>query len=146
MSLGPHDFTVMNIYQYKTTPKFMKQNSCCFLQVFYIPHLRYGPMTPCTQCSILAPTRGRQLWWRACNLVSSDVRDRIRRPIWSIPCLLMPWLLKSPGHQQSWHQQYRIGTCICAPFWIWSSFVEYNPRYDTKWECIFIFFLNNRAC
>ena len=40
---------------------------------------------------------------------SYDARDRIFQLIWSIPCLLMPWLLKSPGHQQAWYWQYKIG-------------------------------------
>ena len=39
---------------------------------------------------------------------SSDARDRIFHLIWSKPYLLMPWLLKSPGHQQEWYWQYRI--------------------------------------
>ena len=38
----------------------------------------------------------------------SDARDRIFHLIWSKPYLLMPWLLKSPGHQQEWYWQYRI--------------------------------------
>ena len=40
---------------------------------------------------------------------SSDARNGIFWLIWSIPCLLMPWLLKSPGHQQEWYWQYRTG-------------------------------------
>ena len=38
---------------------------------------------------------------------SSDARDGIFWFIWSIQCLLMPWLLKLPGHQQTWYWQYR---------------------------------------
>ena len=30
----------------------------------------------------------------------------------SISWLLMPWLLTSPGHQQPWYWQYRIGTFL----------------------------------
>ena len=30
--------------------------------------------------------------------------------LWGLtPCLLMPWPLEVPGHQQAWYQQYRIG-------------------------------------
>ena len=35
--------------------------------------------------------------------------DRIF-PLWgSIPCLLMPWLIKSPGYQQAWYWEHRTG-------------------------------------
>ena len=33
-------------------------------------------------------------------VISSDAREGIFQLIWSMPCLLMPWLLKLPGHQQ----------------------------------------------
>ena len=42
-------------------------------------------------------------------LNSFDARDGIFRLIWSIPCRLMPWLLKSPAHQQAWYWQHCIG-------------------------------------
>ena len=35
--------------------------------------------------------------------VRPDAGDRIFRFWGSIPCLLMPWLLKSPVHQQTWY-------------------------------------------
>ena len=34
---------------------------------------------------------------------SSEARDGIFQLIWWIPCLLMPWPLKSPEHQQTWY-------------------------------------------
>ena len=37
----------------------------------------------------------------------SFARDGIFQLIWSILCVLVPWLLKSPGHQQVWHWLYR---------------------------------------
>ena len=36
---------------------------------------------------------------------SSDAKDGIFQLIWSIPYLLMPWRLKSPGHKQAWYWQ-----------------------------------------
>ena len=41
------------------------------------------------------------------NVNSSDARDGIFWLIWSIPCLLIPWLLKSPEHQQAWYWPLR---------------------------------------
>ena len=46
------------------------------------------------------------------HINSSDARDGIFQLIWSIPCLLMPWLFKSPAHQQTWYWQYRIGKML----------------------------------
>ena len=37
------------------------------------------------------------------SLHSFDAEDGIYRLIGSILCLLMPWLLKLPGHQQAWY-------------------------------------------
>ena len=64
----------------------------------------------------------------------------------SISWLLMPWLLKSPGHQQPWYWLYRISrflsylrkdfnTCV-IPIW----------RNDTKCKYMFMFPLKNLAC
>ena len=36
-----------------------------------------------------------------CN--SSDAGDGIFQLWGSIPCLLMPWILKTPGHQHTWY-------------------------------------------
>ena len=49
-------------------------------------------------------------------LNSSDARDGIFRLIWSIPCILMPGWLKSPGHQQAWYWEYRIQGCSSVNF------------------------------
>ena len=43
-----------------------------------------------------------------------NAEERIFRLIWSIPCLLMPWLLKSAGHQQEWYCQNRVGDMWCC--------------------------------
>ena len=63
-------------------------------------------------------TENASIWWRHHEWVlhkmadfyfnSSDAGDRIFQVVWSIPCLLMPWLLKSSEHQQAWYWQYRI--------------------------------------
>ena len=50
---------------------------------------------------------------------SPSTGEGIFRLCGSVPCLLMPWLLKSPGHQQAWYLQYRIGnmyTCSILNF------------------------------
>ena len=45
---------------------------------------------------------------------SSDAGDGIFRLWWvSIPCLLMPWLLKSPEHQQVWYWLCRTVNMYC---------------------------------
>ena len=66
-----------------------------------------------------------------------DARDGIFWLTWSIPFLLMPRFLKSPGHQQEWYWQYRIGNMWGCSIVTWSSSVEQNPRYDMKCDCIF---------
>ena len=46
-------------------------------------------------------------WLRkAIKLYSSDPREGIFGLIWSIPYLLMPWLLKWPEYQQAWYWQH----------------------------------------
>ena len=35
--------------------------------------------------------------------ISNGATTHVAYPILSIPCLLMPWWLKEPGHQQSWY-------------------------------------------
>ena len=64
---------------------------------------------------------------------SSDVADGIFQLIWSSPsCLLIPWLLKSAGHQQAWYKQVGMCKCIDAQLWIWSSSVEQQCRRKTS--------------
>ena len=46
--------------------------------------------------------------------ISSGAGDRIFRLWWSIPCLIMPWLLKSPEHQQTWHWICRTENMYCC--------------------------------
>ena len=43
---------------------------------------------------------------------SSDAKDGIFWLWGTIPCLLMPWLLKLPEHQQAWYCQYMIGNTL----------------------------------
>ena len=38
-----------------------------------------------------------------CSINSPDGGDGIFQLLKSIPCLLMPWVLKSPGHQKVWY-------------------------------------------
>ena len=50
-------------------------------------------------------------WWikTYTTFNSSDAGDGIFRFGASIPCLLIPWLLKFSKHQQAWYCQYRMG-------------------------------------
>ena len=45
---------------------------------------------------------------------SSDTGDRIVRLWGSIPCLLMPWLLKSLEHHQAWYWLCRTDNIYCC--------------------------------
>ena len=55
----------------------------------------------------------------------------------SIPCLLMPWLLKSPGHQQAWY----CLSCNCMyhcpvpgkQHWVWLPQCQWN-KTEALWE------------
>ena len=58
-------------------------------------------------------------FWPFCSglnmcINSSDTEDRIFQVWGSIPCLLMPWLLKSPGHQQAWYWLCRTDNMYCC--------------------------------
>ena len=44
----------------------------------------------------------------------SDARGGISRLVWSIPCLPMHWLLKSPMHQQAWYWLRKINNMYCS--------------------------------
>ena len=48
------------------------------------------------------------------NINFSDAGDRIVQLCGSIPCLVMLWLLKSPGHQQAWYWLCRIDIMSCC--------------------------------
>ena len=66
------------------------------------------------------------------NINSSDARDRIFHSFGKIPCLLMPWFLKSSENQQAWYWQYKIGNMNgCS---IENLVFFYWTRYDTKCE------------
>ena len=47
-------------------------------------------------------------------LNSSDAADGIFQLWGSIPCLLMRWLLKSPGHQQTWYWLCKTDNMCCC--------------------------------
>ena len=48
----------------------------------------------------------------------------------SIPWLLMPWLLASPGHQHPWHCWYRIKGSLCSTM---KDFKHLCPLSDEEW-------------
>ena len=66
----------------------------------------------------------------------------IAHPVLSIPCLLMPWRLKEPGHQQAWHwsskMEYSVPSIrrvnidlwngLPEPMWTMKSFVTIKPQ------------------
>ena len=54
-------------------------------------------------------TTGTQCIPQAFLVNSSDARDGIFRLIWSITCLLMPWLIR---HRQEWYWQYSISNML----------------------------------
>ena len=65
-------------------------------------------------------------------------------PILSIPCLLMPWWLKEPGHQQAWYwldkPEYSISSIrrVFFFFFFYSTDNKNNARvlqwpYNTTW-------------
>ena len=73
------------------------------------------------------------------GFISLDAGDRIFWLWGSIPCLLMAWWLKSPGHHQAWYWLYRIcniwgcfiGNLVffCwAKFYIWCECIFYNLK------------------
>ena len=77
---------------------------------------------------------------------SSDAGDGIIRLWWSIPCLLMHWLLKSPVHQQAWYWLCRTDNISTYSRVISSTWGQPNPRYDSKCEYIYYNIQNNSAC
>ena len=50
--------------------------------------------------------------WQLVDTNSSNAGDRIFWFWGSIPCLLMPWRLKSPGHQQAWYWLCRTNNML----------------------------------
>ena len=48
------------------------------------------------------------------SIKSSDAGDRIFWILGSIPCLLMPWFVKSPEHQQAWNWLCRTDMYCCS--------------------------------
>ena len=61
-------------------------------------------------------------------------------PILSIPCLLMPWWLKEPGHQQAWYWpsklEYSISSIKRAKTLKWLPFCSHFRLYLLQWKCL----------
>ena len=68
---------------------------------------------------------------------SSDAGNRIFRLWRLIPCLLMPWFLKSAGHQEAWHWLCRTVNMYFLSELISSTWVKPNWCYNSKCEYIF---------
>ena len=62
---------------------------------------------------------------------SSDAEDRIFRIWLSIPCLLMPWLLKLPVHQ---HRIFRLWLSIPCPLMPW---LLKSPVHQQAWYWLY---------
>ena len=54
----------------------------------------------------------------------------------SIPCLLMSWLLASPGHQQTWHWLDWIHRSLSSMRKVVNDLHQHNLRY-WKWYILF---------
>ena len=95
----------------------------CILKVKTLLVLRLGLNWPNSQipqctCSIshIAPFRTEMctflFWMMQYGIWNRCIVGFVRLVYWSIPWRLMPWLLKSPGHQQSWYWLYMISAYI----------------------------------
>ena len=88
-------------------------------------------------------------WIRTLRLITTNrsPTDGIFRIWLSISCLLMPWFLKSPEHQQAWHWLCRRTACIVILELILSTWVKPTPRCNSKCEYILCYILqNNLTC
>ena len=66
----------------------------------------------CHICAVIAYANMAGIWWPEMNL-TLNVRGRSYIGLtMSISWLLMLWLLSSPGHQQPWYWQCRIGRSL----------------------------------
>ena len=68
---------------------------------------------------------------------SSDAGDRIFRFGGSIPCLLMPWLLKSTGHQQACHWLSRKDSICCCSRLNFTNLGQAKSKIHTSFIKIF---------
>ena len=76
----------------------------------FVPCDKVGIMTSFTFQSNMPPNSNS---WSTNQ--PSDAGDKIFWFIWSLPSLLMPWLLNFPGHQQTWYWNNRVGNiCSCS--------------------------------
>ena len=57
----------------------------------------------------------QQNWKHRIDINSSVAGDGIFRLWGSIPCLVTPWIEKSPDHQQALYQPCRTGNIYCCP-------------------------------
>ena len=72
-------------------------------------------------------------WPRNFEIInSSDAGDRIFQLGQSIPRLLMPWLLKSPEHQQAWYWLCRTDNMYCCSRVNFISLGQANPKIQFK--------------
>ena len=69
---------------------------------------------------------------------SSDAGDGIIRLWWSIPCLLMHWLLKSPVHQQAWYWLCRTDNISTYSR---VNFIYLGPTKSKIWFKMWIYLL-----
>ena len=82
-------------------------------------------------------------WWQLTLNVRGPSYLGLTR---SISCLLMPWLLTSPGHQHPWYWLCRKGRSCLTWGRIPSTCVISTWSKDIKCKCMFLFPLNNLTC
>ena len=73
-------------------------------------------------------------------VISSDAGDEIFWLWESIPCLLMPWLLKSPEHQHAWHWLCRTDNMY---FCYRVNFIYLGHAKSKTWFKIWIYLLQS---
>ena len=91
----------------------------------------------------MAPSHYLNEWW----LNSSDAGDGTFWLCGSIPCLMMPWLLKSPKHQQALYWLCRRDNMYFCSRDDFSYLGQAKSKIWFKlWIYIFYKFSNNSAC
>ena len=88
----------------------------CLLWIYHMMNILPQSLSYHTQNRVMSDRAITEL---NCNLlqvsnISSRFLTRITR---SIPWLMMPWLLPSPGHHQLWHWIYRINGPLSSTTW-----------------------------
>ena len=103
-----------------------------FSRIFYFARFS----RPCGNPESMPP-RGMAL--NKSDLNSYDAGDGIFRLWGSIPCLLMPWLLKSPEHQQAWYWICRTDNMYCSTRVNFIYLGQAKPKRQFKKKCEYIF-------